>query len=139
MSTLLIEGATVITMDSDNHIFAPGDIICENDSLTYVGPSLQHKPNGFNRVLPGQGKIVLPGLINTHTHAAMTLFRSYADDLSLKSWLTDKIWPLEQKLTPEAVYWGSLLACLEMMEAGITTFADMYFLMDQTAAVVLIW
>lgn len=136
MSTLLIEGATVITMDSDNHIFAPGDIICENDSLTYVGPSLQHKPNGFNRVLPGQGKIVLPGLINTHTHAAMTLFRSYADDLSLKSWLTDKIWPLEQKLTPEAVYWGSLLACLEMMEAGITTFADMYFLMDQTAAAV---
>lgn len=136
MSKLLIKGATVITVDSTNQIFAPGDVICEDDSLVYVGPSQPHLAEDFDCVLSGNGKIVLPGLVNAHTHAAMTLFRSYADDLALQSWLKEKIWPLEAKLTPEAVYWGSLLACLEMVEAGVTTFADMYFFMDETARAV---
>lgn len=136
MSTLLIEGATVITVDSDNRIFAPGDIICADGRLAYVGPPQHHQPGEFDQVLSGQGMVVLPGLVNAHTHAAMTLFRSYADDLALQPWLKEKIWPLEAKLTPEAVYWGALLACLEMMEAGVTTFADMYFFMEETATAV---
>lgn len=136
MSKLLIKGATIITVDSDNHIFAPGDIICEDERLVYVGSSQSQQNNDFDHVLCGKGKVVLPGLVNAHTHAAMTLFRSYADDLALQPWLKEKIWPLEAKLTPEAVYWGSLLACIEMMEAGVTTFADMYFFMDETARAV---
>lgn len=134
MSTLLIEGATVITVDDNNNIFAPGDVASSNGRLTYVGPARQNRPEKYDAVFSGQGKIVLPGLVNTHTHAAMTLFRSYADDLALHAWLNEIIWPLEAKLTPKAVYWGSLLACLEMMEAGVTTFADMYFYMEETAA-----
>lgn len=136
LSRLLIEGATVITLDGDNHIYSPGDIICEGNCLIYVGPSKPWQHDKFHQIVSGKSKVVIPGLVNTHTHAAMTLFRSYADDLALHPWLKEKIWPLEAKLTPEAVYWGSLLACLEMMEAGVTTFADMYFFMEQTARAV---
>lgn len=72
-------------------------------------------------------KAVLPGFVNCHTHAAMGLFRGYADDLALKEWLEDKIWPLEAKMGPEDIYWGTKLACLEMIKSGTTTFNDMYF------------
>lgn len=77
-------------------------------------------------VIEGRGKAAIPGLINTHTHAAMSLFKSYADDMKLKQWLEDKIWPHEAKLTEEDVYWGTKLACLEMIKTGTTTFNDMY-------------
>lgn len=78
----------------------------------------------------------MPGLVNTHTHAAMTLFRGYADDLQLAEWLEKHIWPAEAQLTAEDVYKGSLLACLEMIRSGTTSFADMYFFMDETAKAV---
>jgi len=70
-------------------------------------------------------------LINAHTHAAMTLFRGYADDLPLQEWLETKIFPIEARLTAEDVYWGTLLACIEMIRSGTTTFADMYFFMTR--------
>lgn len=87
-------------------------------------------------VIDGKGKALLPGFVNTHTHAAMALFRSYAEDMELERWLTEKIWPLERKLTPEHVYWGAKLACLEMLKSGTTTFNDMYFFMENTAKAV---
>lgn len=136
LSKLLIEGATVVTMDEEMHIWDPGDIICEDERLIYVGPAQQRLAWTPDRVIHATGKIALPGFVNTHTHAAMTLLRSYADDLALKPWLEDKIWPLEARLTPEAVYWGTLLACLEMLQAGVTTFADMYFFSEETARAV---
>jgi len=74
----------------------------------------------------GKGKAVIPGLFNMHTHAAMTLMRGYADDMPLKEWLENKIWPMEKHLTEEDVYWGTKLACLEMIKSGTTTFFDMY-------------
>jgi 5-methylthioadenosine/S-adenosylhomocysteine deaminase len=77
-------------------------------------------------VIDGTSKAVIPGLANMHTHAAMTLFRGYADDMPLKPWLEQKIWPAEKKLTPESVYWGARLACIEMIRSGTTTFFDMY-------------
>jgi len=84
----------------------------------------------------GDGAIALPGLINTHTHAAMTLFRGYADDMPLHDWLQLKIWPLESLLTGTDVYWGTKLACLEMIKTGTIAFNDMYFFMkDATRAV----
>ncbi len=86
-----------------------------------------------DRVLNGAGKAALPALINGHTHAAMTLFRGFADDMPLRKWLQEKIWPMEAKLTPEDIYWGSKLACLEMIKNGITVFNDMYWFWEATA------
>ncbi|MBL7142011.1 amidohydrolase [Patescibacteria group bacterium] len=81
-----------------------------------------------DKKIDGQGqKAVLPGLINCHTHTAMTLFRGYGDDLPLKDWLEKKIWPLEQKISADDVYWGTKLACLEMIKTGTTCFNDMYW------------
>ena len=80
--------------------------------------------------------ILVPGLINCHTHAAMTLLRSYADDLPLMTWLQEKIWPREALLNKDDVYWGTQLALLEMIKSGTTTFADMYFFMEETAQAV---
>jgi 5-methylthioadenosine/S-adenosylhomocysteine deaminase len=87
-------------------------------------------------VIDGAGKIVLPGLINTHTHLSMVLLRGYADDMHLQDWLQKKIWPLESRLTPEACYQGALLGCAEMIMSGTTTFMDMYFNMEEVARAV---
>ena len=87
-------------------------------------------------VLPGDSCIVLPGLVNTHTHAAMSLLRGYADDMPLDAWLNTRIWPLEAHLRPSDVYWGTRLACLEMIRTGTVAFNDMYFFMDEAARAV---
>lgn len=78
-------------------------------------------------LINGKNQVAIPGLVNTHTHAAMTLLRGYADDFGLQEWLTNKIWPVEANLTEEDIYWGTKLACLEMIKTGTTTFNDMYF------------
>jgi 5-methylthioadenosine/S-adenosylhomocysteine deaminase len=87
-------------------------------------------------VIDGDGAIALPGLSNTHTHAAMSLLRGYADDMVLQDWLSQKIWPLEAHLTPTDVYWGTRLACLEMIRSGTTAFNDMYFMMEEASRAV---
>ncbi len=87
-------------------------------------------------VIDAKGKVALPGFVNLHTHAGMTLFRGWGDDLDLATWLETKIRPTESKLHPEDVYWGTKLACLEMIKTGTTTFNDMYFHMDQAAKAV---
>lgn len=108
-----------------------GDIGIVGDSLAFVG----EQPENWQaeKTLECSGKLITPGLVNTHTHAAMSLFRSYADDLQLMDWLENKIWPAEGKLESEDVYWGSMLAIAEMLRSGTTTFADMYIHMDQVA------
>jgi len=78
----------------------------------------------------------MPGLINCHTHLAMTLFRGVADDLPLVDWLEKHIWPMEKNLTPESVYYGSLLGCLEMIRTGTTCFVDMYYYEQEVARAV---
>jgi 5-methylthioadenosine/S-adenosylhomocysteine deaminase len=87
-------------------------------------------------IIDAHGTVVLPGLVNTHTHAAMTLLRGYADDMHLQDWLTQKIWPLEAHLTGDDVYWGTKLACIEMIRSGTIAFNDMYFFMDRAAQAV---
>ena len=77
-----------------------------------------------------------PPMVNGHTHAAMTLFRGFADDMPLMEWLRTRIWPAEAKLEPEDVYWGTRLACIEMIRAGTTKFVDMYWYAAETAAAV---
>lgn len=79
-----------------------------------------------DKILDGSRKAVIPGFVNAHTHAAMTLFRGFGDDMPLMPWLEQKIWPNEAKMTREDVYWGAKLACLEMIKSGTTTFFDMY-------------
>src|SRR5690606_7660688 len=84
-----------------------------------------------DETIRGKRLVALPGLINTHTHAAMTLLRGYADDMALEPWLQEKIWPFERHLQPDDVYWGTQLAIAEMIRGGSTTFADMYFFYDR--------
>ncbi|TLZ87425.1 MAG: amidohydrolase [Methanobacteriota archaeon] len=106
-------------------------IYIEGNRITEIG-----KKREADTVIDGRGKLALPGFVNLHTHAAMTLFRGWADDLDLSTWLETKIWPAEAKLRPEDVFWGTKLACLEMIKTGTTTFNDMYFHMDQAAKAV---
>jgi len=87
-------------------------------------------------VIDGRGKALIPGLVNAHTHAAMSLLRGFADDMPLQEWLSTRIWPAERRLTAEAIYWGTKLACLEMVKSGTTCFNDMYFHMDRAAKAV---
>lgn len=92
------------------------------------------KPEGtFDRVISGKGKLLMPGLYNTHAHSAMTLFRGYGEDMPLQKWLFDCIFPAEELLTDRSVYDGSLLACAEMLRGGTVSFSDMYFFCNQTA------
>jgi 5-methylthioadenosine/S-adenosylhomocysteine deaminase len=97
----------------------------ENGLIAEIGPSAQ--PNAGDRVLDASGLVLSPPMVNGHTHAAMTLFRGFGDDMPLMEWLRRKIWPAEARLQPDDVYWGTRLACLEMTRAGTTSFFDMYW------------
>ena len=99
------------------------DIYIENKYIKQIGSGLSV---AADQVIDGRRKAVIPGFVNTHTHAAMTLFRGFGDDMPLMPWLEEKIWPNEAKLTKEDVYWGAKLACLEVIKSGTTTFFDMY-------------
>lgn len=90
-----------------------------------IGPDVSPRPG--DQVVDAEGAILTPPLVNGHTHAAMTLFRGHGDDLPLMRWLQEAIWPVEAKLTDEDVYWGTRLACLEMIRTGTTRFWDMYW------------
>lgn len=131
---LLIENALVLPMDKakTNEPWFQGDIAVRGNRIAEVGTGLRAKYPGAE-VIPGENSLVMPGLINCHTHAAMTLLRSYADDMPLMEWLSQKIWPREAHLKREDIYWGSQLSVLEMIKSGTTTFADMYFYMAETA------
>lgn len=137
MSRILIKNATVITMLGHDKVYPIGEVAIENDKIVACGPKGTVAADWqAEKVIDAEGCIVMPGFINCHTHAAMTLLRSYADDLPLMEWLTKKIWPLEDKLNGEDVYWGTKLCILEMIKNGTTTFTDMYFFMEDVAKAV---
>ena len=106
------------------------DVYIEEREIKQIGTDLQVQAD---QVIDGKRKALIPGLVNAHTHAAMTLFRGFGDDMPLMPWLEQKIWPNEAKLTREDVYWGAKLACLEMIKSGTTTFFDMYHKFEATA------
>jgi len=116
----------------------PVDIfIDDTGTIAGIGDNERTKHKGEAEfIIDGDGAIALPGLVNTHTHAAMTLLRGYADDMVLQDWLSQKIWPLEAHLKGDDVYWGTRLACTEMIRSGTTAFNDMYFFMEDTARAV---
>jgi 5-methylthioadenosine/S-adenosylhomocysteine deaminase len=105
------------------------DILIEDNRIARIDKDLSKGED----TIEGHGKLAIPGLVNCHTHLAMTLMRGYADDMELMPWLQEKIWPLEAKLTAEDIYWGVKLGCLEQIRSGITCYNDMYYLMDETA------
>ena len=96
-------------------IFVTGDKIVKGEGKWEKG-----------KFIDGRGKFATPGLVNAHTHASMTLLRSYSDDKALMDWLQKDIWPVEAKMTREDIYWGAALAAVEMIKSGTTAFADMY-------------
>ncbi len=124
---LLLVNGDVLTLNSRHDRYPEGAVAVQASEIVAVGTvdSIQARFHG-RRILDVRGCVVMPGLINGHTHAAMTLFRGLADDLPLMDWLHQHIFPAEQKLNEDRVYWGTLLACAEMILSGTTTFCDMY-------------
>jgi len=131
---LLLINGMVLTLDDEDRRFDPGGVAIRAGEIIAVGSADAVQSSVMAaKVLDVQGCVVLPGLINSHTHAAMTLFRGLADDLPLMDWLQQHIFPAEQKLTEEWIYWGTLLACAEMISSGTTTFCDMYLFEHKVA------
>ena len=109
------------------------DVLIEGNRFKAIGTGLAAKAE---QIIEGEGKAILPTFVNMHTHASMTLMRSYADDLNLHDWLENHIWPMEAKLDEEDIYHGARLACLEMIKSGTTCFNDMYWHYHGTARAV---
>jgi len=124
-------------MTEGDEVISKGALGIENDRITYVGAvPADEELQQYDEVIDCKNKAILPGWVNTHCHAAMSLLRGYADDLPLKTWLEDKIWPLEGRFTATQVHAGTQLSVLEMIQSGTTCFLDMYDHMDQVAQVV---
>jgi 5-methylthioadenosine/S-adenosylhomocysteine deaminase len=112
----------------------PVGLRCENGTIAAIGPEVTALPG--EETIDAGGMPLVPALVNGHTHAAMTLFRGYGGDLPLMRWLNEKIWPVEAKLDAEDVYWGTRLACAEMIRTGTGRFWDMYWQPEATARAV---
>ena len=130
---ILITNGVVLQMDADSTCIENGAVVIAKDKILDVGPSAEFSMVAASRVIDAGGGIIMPGLVNTHTHAAMTCFRGLADDLPLMEWLNDHIFPAESKLDQNKVYCGTLLACAEMIRSGTTCFCDMYLFEDAVA------
>ena len=130
-ASLVVSAAWVVTLDDGGRVFAPGAVAVEDERLVAVGPQDEVLSSfSASQVLEYPRGLLLPGLINAHTHAAMSLFRGLADDLPLEEWLNQHIFPAERHLNREVVYWGTKLAVAEMLLSGTTTFCDMYLFAD---------
>ena len=132
---IIVTARYVVTMDAQQRLIQDGAVAIRGERIAAVGTRavIDRRFQAAQRIDKGDA-IILPGLINTHAHAAMSLFRGIADDMKLQDWLTKFIFPAEKKnVTPEFVRWGTRLACLEMLRGGITTYADMYYFEDTVA------
>jgi 5-methylthioadenosine/S-adenosylhomocysteine deaminase len=123
---ILIKDATIISNE-----IKKSSLLIQNDKIVEISNKLSI--NDADEVINATGKVLMPGLVNTHTHLSMTLMRGLADDMPLDTWLNNYIWPVEAELNPEYCYAGALVACAEMIKSGTTCFNDMYFFMDHVA------
>src|SRR2546428_4259131 len=132
---LIIRGGTVVTMDGSRRVIDNGGVAIKDGRIVAVGTAAEMDLNyGGRQVIEAQGKVVIPGLINGHTHVPMTLFRGIADDLDLQEWLTKYIFPAEAKnVTEDFVRVGTRLGLAEMIRSGTTTYCDMYYFEDAVA------
>src|SRR5215203_376763 len=134
---LLITGGTVITMDPARRVIAPGAVAIREADIVGVGsPDELRQAYTPRRVIDAGGRVIMPGLINTHGHAPMVMYRGLADDLALMDWLQQYIFPAEAKtVAPAFVRAGTALAALEMIRSGTTTYVDMYYFEEEIARV----
>lgn len=130
-SSILIKNATILNPGQDTQ---KSSVLIENDMITKISDDLVD--GDAYKVIDAKNKILIPGLVNTHTHISMNVLRGIGDDLPLDTWLNDCIWPLEANLTEDICYNGALLACIEMIKTGTTCFNDMYFNMGSVAKAV---
>jgi len=123
----MIKNADILTMDDEFTILNNQVICIQDNKIVYIG---EDEPFFFlpNRIINAKGKIVMPGLINSHTHCAMTLMRNRSNDLPLERWLSEGIFPVEANLTYKDVYSGAMLGITEMIKNGITSYLDMYYI-----------
>lgn len=133
---LLLTNAVVLTMDEKLTQYEPGAVAIKGNSLVAVGTESDLLDQYLaSEIIDCQGKVLMPGLVNAHTHAAMTLLRGMADDLRLDVWLLGYMMPVEREfVSPEFVRLGTLLACAEMIRSGVTCFADMYYFESHVAS-----
>jgi 5-methylthioadenosine/S-adenosylhomocysteine deaminase len=133
---LLIAGGTVVTMDPQRRLIEDGTVVVRDDRIASVGKRTDIAPHFSGKTIDARGALVVPGLINGHAHAAMSLLRGIADDHLLNDWLERYIFPAEaNNVSEEFVTWGTRLGLLEMIRGGITTYADMYYFEDAVARV----
>jgi 5-methylthioadenosine/S-adenosylhomocysteine deaminase len=131
---IMIKNGWVLTMDEDSTLIEKGAVVIKGDRILAAGPEgTLAEQYEAGKTMDAAGGIIMPGLVNSHTHAAMTCFRGLADDLPLMTWLQDHIFPAEANLTWDMVYKGTLLACAEMILSGTTSFCDMYLFEDAVA------
>ena len=134
MYDLLIQDVLVLDPHADGVDVRSGqDILVRGQQIIAIQPTGQVSPHEATETLPSAGMVALPGLLNTHAHAPMVLFRGAAEDVPVEEWFNDYIWKMETNLTPDDVYWGAQLAAVESIESGVTTIADHYFAMDRVA------
>jgi 5-methylthioadenosine/S-adenosylhomocysteine deaminase len=134
MTDLIIQNCDVLHVEAgrswvDQH----QDISIDGSRISHVRPASPKIQSAQAQVIDASGMLAIPGLINTHAHVPMVLFRGLVEDVTVETWFNDYIWPLESNLTPEDVYWGALLGIAEMIECGVTSVADHYFAMDEVA------
>ena len=126
---ILIKNVDLISMcDSREKIEKDIDIKIDGEQIVEISKNI--KSDNVDKIIDGSGKVAMPGLVNTHAHIPMSIFRETVDGYALQDWLTKKIWPLEDKLTPDDIYNASLLSFLEMIKTGTTTANDMYFMTE---------
>ena len=129
---IIIKNGTILTMDKENTVIENGHIHVRGDTISRMG-SGDNLTIDAEKIIDAHGGLILPGLINGHTHAAMSLFRGLADDLPLMDWLNNYIFPAERRIDADFVFTGTLLACAEMIMSGTTTFCDMYLFEKEAA------
>jgi 5-methylthioadenosine/S-adenosylhomocysteine deaminase len=135
MTKTIITNGIFITLNEENPIIQ-GSMAFENNLITYIGNNPPESLDQYDERIDGSNKLYMPGLVNTHCHAAMSLLRGYGDDLALQVWLQEKMWPMEGRFTAHDVKYGTLLSILEMIKGGTTTFVDMYDHMNEVAQAV---
>lgn len=132
--SILYKNINYLDLESER-IIEGADIFIEGNLIKKIGNNLQIKAS---EVIDGNFLLMTPGFVNGHTHLGMSYFRNYADDLKLMDWLENEIWPIENKLTADDIYWSSLLSICENIKSGVTNFCDMYYEMDRVCDATLI-
>ena len=131
MLDTLIKNVTAVTMDDEGHLYSDAYIAIKDGKISYIGTEAPQEQ--AEKIIDGRGMIAMPGLVNTHSHAAMSLMRGYADDYVLQEWLNDHVFPIEGKLVGDDVYWAMLWAQAEMLATGTIAYTDMYMHLPKMA------